>query len=164
MKLLTHSMAVTMMFLALPCIAENTAAALPVTLTISAPETVTVGDDIIIDLKLKNVSTQRVTVPWGMAARLDVIIQDEHSNVPPLKPGFWPRAGSGATHPIEPGETFEIIPSAPLGKYDLAPGKYFVKIKYPLEHLQRPAGPNDKMVESNEITITVLPWKPHAPQ
>jgi hypothetical protein len=156
-----HSMA-AMMVSAFSCDAASAATSLPVTLENSAPQTVNFCEDIIFDLKVRNISNQTVSIPWGTKALLDVIIHNRRGNVPPLTPGFslWP----DRVPYIPLGQKrFSIFIRNPLDQYDLGSGKYFVKLRYPLE----PSGStnsNVKMVESNEIMIAVLPRESRKPK
>lgn len=153
MRSLARSLA-AFMILPFPCLSASASSELPITLTISAPHSPTVGDEVVITAVLKNISPQKVAISSG--GPYIPIIHDEHGKVPPLKPGLWLWAGSGGRGWLEPGETFTESAGS-LNQYELAPGKYFVKVKRPLDS---PRYPKDTMLESNEITITVLPKKP----
>lgn len=54
------------MILSLPCPATSGASELPLTLSISGPQTVTVGDRRPITVALKNASEIGATIPWGV--------------------------------------------------------------------------------------------------
>lgn len=153
MRSLAPSLA-ALMILSHPCLAARAASELPLTLTITGPQSVTVGDEITIAVVLKNISPQKIAVSSG--GPYIPIIHDEHGKVPPLKPGLWLRAGSAGLAWLEPEMSFTDY-AAPLRQYELSPGKYIVKVKRPLDS---PDYPKDTMLESNEITITVLPKKP----
>jgi hypothetical protein len=128
----------------------------PVTLTISGPETITVGEKANISAVLRNVSSHTIGIMWGETYTIQ--IHNESGKEPPPKPGLWGTGGgSGSTVDIEPGKTFtELV--AGLGVYDLsAPGKYFVRVKRPLHIVNNPPGSTESSIlESNEITITVV--------
>jgi hypothetical protein len=128
--------------------------ALPVTLTISGPESVTVGDEIRITAVLKNVSARMAAI-WS-GDPYTTIIHDEHGNVPPVKPGDWLWTGSGGEARIEPEKTFTEYVG--VKEYDLVPGKYIVQVKRALR--DSADYPKNSILESNEITITVVPKQP----
>jgi hypothetical protein len=135
-------------------LAANAASEPPLTLTMSAPHAMTVGDKLVVTAVLKNVSNQIAAIPWGVP--YTTVVHREDGQVPPLKPGYWASGGSRFLVPIEPGKTFTVNMTL-LSRYDLAPGKYIVQIKLPLRD---PNYPKDTMIDSNEITITVLPKRP----
>ena len=133
---------------------------LPVTLTISGPQTIPAGKIIEIDAVLTNVTKKTITFWWGYLYTLQ--IHDEHGKVPPLKPGLWLNGGgSTGPHAIEPGETFGEPIGGLLSKYDLSvPGVYVVRVTYPLVIVDgdfpRQHVVQSGILESNEITIKVV--------
>ena len=151
MRWLMRSMAVPMVVF-FPCIAPYADSKLPLTLTINAPPPATVGEDIKIPAVLKNVSAHMVRI--SNLVHCTIIIHDEHGKVPTFKSGDWSWGGSFYQIEIEPGKTSTEY--VDLMRYDLAPGKYIVRVKRPVYDAGYPKG---AMLDSNEITIAVLPRK-----
>jgi hypothetical protein len=121
---------------------------LPLSLTISGPQTVNVGDVVIIHAVVKNVSKRTIRVSFGKP--YTVLIHNENSKEPSRKPGVW--AGSSASGDVQPGEAVEDFLTNLTSEYDLSlPGKYFVLFRRRLYDND----PKSLILESNEITITV---------
>lgn len=135
------------------CMSANAADELPLTLTISGPQTVTVGDTVIIHAVLKNVSKR--TIEFSFGKPYTVLIHDENGEELRRKPGISGWAGSSALGEIKPGDASEDFLTS-LSKYDLSvPGKYFVIFKRRLN----PSDPESYILQSNEITINVTARK-----
>jgi hypothetical protein len=161
MKRLAYRLTVPIM-LALVCASANAADKLPFTLTISGPESVTVGDEIKVNAVLKNVSNQAVGVTWGV--RHIVLIHDEKGDTPRPKPGLWSWAGSSGHLSLAPGQTSSqyIVVSGERSEYELTkPGKYVVQLQRPMDDAGYPEG---TVFESNKITIAIVPKSPGGPK
>jgi hypothetical protein len=144
--------------LSLVCASANAADKLPFTLTISGPDSVTVGDEIKINAVLRNVSNQTAGITWGV--RHIVLIHDEKGDTPLPKPGLRLWAGSSGHLSLAPGQTSSqyIVVSGERSEYELTrPGKYVVQLQRPMDDVGYPEG---SVVESNKITITIVPKPP----
>ena len=131
------------------CISAQTTKQLPLTLTISGPQTVAVGGSVIIQPRLTNVSNNKLTV-WS-GREYTVIIRDESGkNVNP-KSGDWD--GSSGVGVIEPGEERSDF-SIEIGwRFNHVPGKYVVQLVRRIDY----DDPKSPSIKSNEIAITVVP-------
>jgi hypothetical protein len=120
----------------------------PLTLTITGPKTVTVGDPIVIRSFVKNVSNRKVGFEFGHWFSMAVIYDEYSIEITPDT-----RDWSGSTHVlgILPGETKEDS-SRIESLYPFVPGKYGLQF---VGHVD-PNDPNSPIIRSNEITITVL--------
>jgi len=154
MRWLQRSAAV-LIFLPLVCAPANATDKLPFTLTISGPESGTVGDEIRISAVLKNLSNQTVQIEWGI--QHTVLIHAENGEEPRPKPGLRVYAGSTGRLSLAPGQTSlqYVIVSGEHGDYDLSkPGKYVVRLQRPMDDAGYPKG---SVIESNPIIITIVP-------
>jgi len=140
------------------CLPAQAVDKLPVTLTISGPQTIPVGKKIEIDAVFTNVSNHTVRVSRAVLYTLQ--IHDAQGKVPPIKPGFGVASASGNSFAIEPGKTVTEPIGGLLVKYDLStPGVYVVRVTRPLIIVddQFPAHViQNSTLESNEITIKVV--------
>lgn len=134
-------------------------------ITISGPQTVHIGEAIVVHIVFKNISDH--DIPYhqlpgsGLAeAFYNIYVHDNVGSGPPLTQyGRDARrhlfVGSEVIKLIGPGQS--VTQETNLSKqFDLSePGVYHVQLSLPL-----PENPGHVVVESNEITITVLPKKP----
>ena len=154
MKLQSSRILITLLILSSSlCMSAQRASELPLTLTITGPQTVTVGDTVTIHAILKNISKRTMSVSFGK--RYTIVIHDENGKVPSRKPGVW--AGSSASGDIKPGEAAEDFLTNLSSEYDFSsPAKYVVLFSRRLDD----SDPKSPILESNEITINVtLPKK-----
>jgi len=123
----------------------------PFTVTISAPATVVAGGDLFVEVETKNVSKEAIQIVWGEL--YTIMVRDESGKEVAPKPGT--RGGSSALVSVEPG--MALKDRVPLSSnYDLTElGKYVVQVTRPLHH----DDPKSDRVQSNAITITVVPRK-----
>jgi len=139
------------------CTSASAVSKPPITLTISGPQTIAAGEKVVIQSALKNELKLELEVVWGEVYIIQ--IHDKNGKELRHKPGLWGAGGSSSITGIKPGETFRELVS--LDGYDLSvPGKYAVLVKRPLHivgNSQRAT--ESSILESNEITITVLPRK-----
>jgi hypothetical protein len=138
-----------LIFSAAFCMSANAADQPPVTLTISGPQTVTVGDTVIIHPVLKNVSNRPIGISLGRP--YTVLVHDESGKELSRKPGVL--AGSSVSTNLMAGELASDFNTNLSSWYDLSlPGKYSVRFSRYLV--------NDDLrtllIESNEITITII--------
>lgn len=133
------------------CILSSAADKPPIAVQISGPENVSQGEGVMLQVVLKNVSEH--TVPLWLGDPYTVLIRDENGHEPRRNTGE--RNSSSKYSFLQPGEsTTELVNIG--SEYDLSvPGKYVVQCRRPLNH----GDPKSPMVESNEITINVIPPK-----
>lgn len=154
MRWLLRSLTV-LFFMPLVCASANAAEKPPFTLTISGPESATVGDEIKIKAVLKNISSQKVEIEWGI--QHTILIHAENGEEPRPKSGIRVYAGSSGRLSFAPGQTSlqYVVLTGEHGDYDLSkPGKYVVRLQRPMEDAGYPKG---SMVESNQIIIAIVP-------
>ena len=132
------------------CVSAHAADQPPFTITISGPQTVTVGDPVIIYPRVKNISDRKIG--FEMGRQYIVLIHDESGKEPSHKPGDWVWAGSAGHSDIEPGKDFPDFPTK-FSEYDLVPGKYVVQFARHIDDND----PKSPIIKSNEITFTVVP-------
>jgi hypothetical protein len=121
------------------------------TITISAADTVTAGNAVVVRVALKNVSDHKIQVVSGN--QYTVLVRDQNGKVLPERPGDW--VGSTGWAYIDPGMVYEERLDVNLW-YDLSnPGKYTVELSRPLDD----ENPKKGVVHSNEITIISVPGK-----
>jgi hypothetical protein len=138
--------------------AQNAADQIPLTLTISGPQTVTVGDTIIFHEVLTNVSNHPIAISLGM--QYTILIREENGKEVSHKSGNWAFIGNSYPGLIEPGKTISDHPTALGDEYELKPGRYVVRYQRSIDD----DDPKSPILQSNEITITVLSKKPDAAQ
>ena len=125
----------------------------PLTLTISRPDKVIMGNPIVIHSVVKNVSDRTIAFAfgWGPAT---VLILDESGRE--MSADWSGRGGSSSLMAIKveikPGATSGDSPARIDSLYNLFPGKYSVQFGYHVD----PNDPESPIVKSNAITITVL--------
>jgi len=153
MKLQSSRILITLLILSSLCRSSSAADHPPITLMISGPQTIAVGDQIPIRAVFKNVSNHRIGV-W-LGETYTVVARDENRRELSRKP--WPVDGSSGSTEIEPGSTAEDFRTDLKGLPALSrPGRYVVQFTRPLDY----GDPKSPIVESNEITIDVtLPKK-----
>ena len=164
MGLLKRSMVVAISLLSFCAFANAADSPPPFTLTISGPGSVVVGDEIKIAAVLKNLSKQTVRISEGVQHKILVHAAGGEQLHP--KPGDRVFAGSFGFLSLAPGETspsqYIIVSGDHGGEYDVnKPGKYVVRVQRSLEDAGYPKG---TVVESNKITIKVVPKKADAPK
>ena len=146
--------AASLVLLSLLCLPANASDNLPLTLTISGPQTVTAGNRIIVQPVVKNVSDHTIRGFWF---RTDYVVTILNEDGLELIPGAKDWGGSTSLMPslmpidVSPGATRSDIPVRLDLMYNLVPGKYSVQFACHVD-------PNDSkspMVKSNWITITV---------
>jgi len=158
MRSLAYSMTIVAVLLCLSASADAVGQ-MPFELTIKGPESVTIGNEINVNAVLKNISKRTVSVTKGLPYA--VFVRDSSGRTIQKKPGQWVYFGSAEVVSLGPGNISvqNVIVSGKYGDYDLTkPGKYVVRLQRAMGDAGYPKG---AMLESNEITITVLPKKAH---
>ena len=89
-----------------------------------------------------------------------ILIRDANGKEVSHKPGNWAFIGNSYPGLIEPGQTISDHPTAVGDEYEMEPGRYVVRYQRPLDNND----PKSPVLQSNEITITVVPKKPNAAQ
>src|SRR5271168_5360602 len=86
------------------CPSAHAADQLPLTITISGPRTVAVGDNIAIRVDVKNVSNR--TIQFSTGKDYVLRFRDEYGGESSRKPGEWTTGCSGCDNyfDIEPGK------------------------------------------------------------
>lgn len=141
------------------CVSAKTVDLPPFSLSIGAGQVVTVGDEISVTAVLKNISKRIVSIEWGLP--YIVSVHNANGKTIQKKPGQMGYFGSAGFIFLASGQTSsqKVVISGRFGEYDLTePGKYVIQLQRSMGDAGYPRG---SMVESNKITITVLPKKPN---
>jgi hypothetical protein len=131
-------------------IIADTATPIPVTLSISGPETVGVAEPLVINPSFKNVSNHAIK-GFLFGAGYTMLIGSESGKEWRLKPGTWTRGGSSAFADLQAGEVKSDFPARIDSGYNFAPGRYTVQLARRMD-MNDPASP---VIKSNQITINV---------
>jgi len=131
----------------------------PFSITISTESPVVKsGSELSIKIHLTNTSSQDMVVSGayfeGTDASYQVAVRDSKGNLAKREqsgPG-GPVSGHWQRHTLKAGESTDSVTKV-NGEYDISrPGQYVIQLSRPIS-----ANPDDGVVKSNKITVTVTP-------